>query len=125
MSAFCIFKDFSVRYMTYHNGQDIFDILKAPVEQLKGKKVQLYAVSVGSLVKDKTLQFITTGPGYIFKSDQASNLIEGIKKGSETDCQKIGMYYSCFVALGLQFAVQKGGSALLLSQQSSLNLLKS
>jgi len=76
-------------YMTYHNGQDIFDILKAPVEQLKGKKVQLYAVSVGSLVKDKTLQFITTGPGYIFKSDQASNLIEGIKKGSETDCQKI------------------------------------
>ena len=87
--------------MTYHNGQDIFDILKTPVEQLKGKNVQLYAVSVGSLVKDKTLQFITTGAGYIFKSDQASNLIEGIKKGSEAECPKIGMYYTFVIGLGL------------------------
>lgn len=79
--------------MTYRNGEDIFDNLKTPVEQLKTQNVELYAFSVGSLIKHKTLEFITTEPSstHVFKSDQVGNLIEGIRKLTEAECPKIGM----------------------------------
>ena len=85
--------------MTYRDGQDIFDIMKTPIEQLKAKSVELYAASVGSMVKERTLQFIASDPTsvHVFKSDQASNMVEGIKRLTETECPTIGMYqyYKC------------------------------
>ena len=84
--------------MTYRDGKDILDILRAPVQSLLAKQVKLYAVSVGDIVKVKTLHFIAEdSPGSassrLFPSDQVANLIENIKKGTVTECPKIGMVF--------------------------------
>lgn len=79
--------------MTYRNGEDIFDILKAPIDKLKALKVGMFAVSIGKLVKEKTLKFVTTNPAYFFKTDEAAKAVEVIKKLTEMECPKIGMFY--------------------------------
>lgn len=84
------------RYMTYRNGEDIFDTLKTPVDKLKALKVQMLSASIGVVIKDRTLKFISTESGnrHVFKSEYASALIEKLKNIVETDCLEIGILYS-------------------------------
>ena len=75
--------------MTFRDGKENEEFLKAPKDKLIAAKAVTFALGVGEYIKDKTLHYIATGPPatHVFKIGGASVLLAEIKKAAEINCE--------------------------------------